>query len=124
MGEGVRLDHVPAPEARWVLVEHPGHVAGDAFGEVRGFRAAGPAIRRDRGGVREHPGDLDVGGHGATLKVRGEGGLYVKELAHGDEGRTEPSLATLLGIEVTVTALDVLAVEGEDEPFEDEAYFV
>ena len=69
-------------------------------------------------------GDLDAGGHGATLEVHGEGGLYVKELAHGDEGRTEPSLATLLGIEVTVTALDVLAVEGEEEPFEDEAFFV
>jgi len=69
-------------------------------------------------------GDLDAGGHGATLEVHGEGGLYVKELAHGDEGRTEPSLATLLGIEVTVTALDVLAVEGEAEPFEDEEYFV
>ena len=69
-------------------------------------------------------GDLDAGGHGATLEVHGEGGLYVKELVHGDEGRTEPSLATLVGIEVTVTALDVLAVEGEEEPFEDEAFFV
>ena len=69
-------------------------------------------------------GDFDRGGHGATLEIHGEGGLYVKELAHGDEGRTEPCLATLLGIEVSVTGLDVLAVEGEDEPFEDDAYFV
>jgi tRNA pseudouridine synthase 10 len=59
----------------------------------------------------------------ATVEVHGEGGLYVKELVSGDEGRTEPSLAGLLGVEATVTALDVLAVEGEDEPFEDEAYF-
>ncbi|MFB6118790.1 tRNA pseudouridine(54/55) synthase Pus10 [Halosegnis sp.] len=59
----------------------------------------------------------------ATLVVDGAGGLYVKELVSGDEGRTEPSLAGLLGVESVVTALDVLAVEGEDEPFEQPAFF-
>ena len=59
----------------------------------------------------------------ATVEVHGAGGLYVKELISGDEGRTEPSLAGLLGVGAEVTALDVLAVEGEDEPFEDEAFF-
>ncbi|MFB6282134.1 MAG: tRNA pseudouridine(54/55) synthase Pus10 [Haloferacaceae archaeon] len=63
------------------------------------------------------------GSRGATVEIHGEGGLYVKELISGDEGRTEPSLAGCLGVEARVTALDVLAVEGEDEPFEDEAYF-
>jgi tRNA pseudouridine synthase 10 len=29
----------------------------------------------------------------ATVEVHGEGGLYVKELVSGDEGRTEPSLS-------------------------------
>jgi tRNA pseudouridine synthase 10 len=53
----------------------------------------------------------------ATVEVHGEGGLYVKELVSGDDGRTEPSLAGLLGVGCEVTALDVLAVEGEDEPF-------
>ena len=57
-----------------------------------------------------------------VVEIHGEGGLYVKELLSGDEGRTEPSLAGLLDADVTVTALDVLAVEGEDEPFEDEEY--
>ncbi|MDR5672436.1 tRNA pseudouridine(54/55) synthase Pus10 [Halalkaliarchaeum sp. AArc-GB] len=59
----------------------------------------------------------------ATVEIDGEGGLYIKELISGDEGRTEPSLAGLLGVEATVTALDVLAVEGEEEPFEDPEYF-
>jgi tRNA pseudouridine synthase 10 len=59
----------------------------------------------------------------AELEVHGAGGLYVKELVSGDEGRTEPSLAGELGVEATVTALDVLAVEGEAEPFEDESLF-
>lgn len=56
-------------------------------------------------------------GRHATIEVHGEGGLYVKELVSGDEGRTDPSLAGLLGVGAVVTALDVLDVEGENEPF-------
>ncbi|MFC7223693.1 tRNA pseudouridine(54/55) synthase Pus10 [Halalkalicoccus sp. GCM10025322] len=58
----------------------------------------------------------------AELTVHGEGGLYVKELVSGDDGRTRPSLAGLLGTESVVTALDVIDVEGEAEPFDDPAY--
>ncbi|MFB6106772.1 MAG: tRNA pseudouridine(54/55) synthase Pus10 [Halobacteriaceae archaeon] len=58
----------------------------------------------------------------ATVEVRAAGGTYVKELVSGDEGRTDPSLAGLLGVGAEVTALDVVAVEGVDEPFEAEAY--
>jgi tRNA pseudouridine synthase 10 len=54
----------------------------------------------------------------ATVEFETEGGLYVKELVSGDDGRTEPSLAGLLGVEATVTVLDVLAVKGATEPFE------
>jgi len=60
----------------------------------------------------------------ATIKVHGAGGLYVKELVSSDEGRTEPSLAGLLGVAAEVTALDVLAVEGEEEPFEQDEFFL
>jgi tRNA pseudouridine synthase 10 len=67
-------------------------------------------------------GSLDDDRH-ATVEIHGEGGLYVKELVSGDDGRTEPSLAGLLGVDADVTALDVLAVEGEDEPFEREEFF-
>ncbi|MFC6753487.1 tRNA pseudouridine(54/55) synthase Pus10 [Halorubrum tibetense] len=59
----------------------------------------------------------------AIVEIHGAGGLYIKELVSSDEGRTEPSLAGLLGVGATVTALDVLAVEGESEPFEREAFF-
>jgi len=72
--------------------------------------------------VYDISGELDDPTH-ATVEIHGAGGLYVKELVSGDDGRTEPSLAGLLGVGARVTALDVLAVEGEDEPFEDEAYF-
>jgi tRNA pseudouridine synthase 10 len=67
-------------------------------------------------------GELDDPTH-ATVEIHGAGGLYVKELVSGDDGRTEPSLAGLLDVGARVTALDVLAVEGEDEPFEDDDYF-
>ncbi len=59
----------------------------------------------------------------AELSIHGAGGLYVKELVSGDGGRTEPSLAGLLGIDAEITALDVTGVEGEAEPFEREAFF-
>ncbi|EMA66868.1 pseudouridylate synthase [Halorubrum aidingense JCM 13560] len=59
----------------------------------------------------------------ATVEIHGAGGLYIKELISGDEGRTEPSLAGLLGVGAEVTALDVLAVEGDEEPFEKDEFF-
>jgi tRNA pseudouridine synthase 10 len=58
----------------------------------------------------------------AELTVHGEGGLYVKELVSGDGGRTEPSLAGLLGVGAAVTHLDVVAVEGEEEAFDHPDY--
>ncbi len=58
----------------------------------------------------------------ATIEVQGEGGLYIKELLHGDEGRTRPSLAGQLEAEATVTALDVVAVEADEGRFADPAY--
>ena len=77
-------------------------------------RAAKTRVRH----VYEAEGDLRDD-RNAELTVHGEGGLYVKELVSSDEGRTEPSLAGELGVGAAVEALDVLAVEGEDEPFAD-----
>ena len=71
--------------------------------------------------VRAVDGDLE-GPTAATLEVRGEGGLYVKELVHGDGGRTEPSLAGLLGVDAAVEALDVVAVEADEGAFDDPAF--
>ena len=46
----------------------------------------------------------------AEMKVRCQGGLYVKELVSGDEGRTTPSVAELLGTGAKTLKLDVLKV--------------
>lgn len=50
----------------------------------------------------------------ARMTLRGTSGLYVKELVSGDDGRTEPSLAGLLGVEARVVELDVINVGGEE----------
>ena len=82
-------------------------------------RRAGLTRERD---VYEATAEPDDARH-ATVEIHGAGGLYIKELISGDEGRTEPSLAGLLSVGADVTALDVVTVEGETEPFEDEAFF-
>jgi len=40
------------------------------------------------------------------------GGLYVKELLHGDEGRTVPSVAGLLDTKVKIVEMEVMGIEG------------
>ncbi|AKB20072.1 MULTISPECIES: tRNA pseudouridine(54/55) synthase Pus10 [unclassified Methanosarcina] len=54
--------------------------------------------------------ELTDNGH-AHITVNCEGGLYVKELISGDEGRTNPSLTGLLGVPALVEDLDVVNVE-------------
>jgi tRNA pseudouridine synthase 10 len=44
------------------------------------------------------------------LNVTCQGGLYIKELVTGDEGRTKPSVAEILGTKATPHELDVLKV--------------
>lgn len=63
--------------------------------------------------VYEATGEAD--GDEATVELHTEGGLYVKELVSGDEGRTKRSLADELGVEATVEELDVLSVEAEED---------
>jgi tRNA pseudouridine synthase 10 len=46
------------------------------------------------------------------VEITCSGGLYVKELMHGDDGRTKPNLSQVLGeIPLTVEYLDVLEVK-------------
>ncbi len=50
----------------------------------------------------------------ALLEVRSQGGLYIKELVSGDEGRTVPSVAELLKNPAKITKLDVLKIIMDD----------
>ncbi|HYA57075.1 MAG TPA: tRNA pseudouridine(54/55) synthase Pus10 [Thermoplasmata archaeon] len=49
-----------------------------------------------------------------TLELRTEAGTYVKEWVEGDGGRTDPSLASLLGVPLKVDSLDVLEVHDSE----------
>jgi len=50
----------------------------------------------------------------AEMQVRTQGGLYVKELVSGDEGRTTPSVSELLKNQAKTLKLDVLNVIMDD----------
>ena len=51
----------------------------------------------------------------AEMKIRCQGGLYVKELVSGDEGRTVPSVSELLEKRAKPLKLDVLKVIVDDQ---------
>ncbi len=53
-------------------------------------------------------------GNALELRVRAEAGTYLKELVHGDEGRTRPSLSALLDTPAEVLELDVLEIHDEE----------
>jgi len=50
----------------------------------------------------------------ALMEIRCQGGLYVKELVSGDEGRTIPNVSDLLGNRGKTLKLDVLKVIMDD----------
>ncbi len=45
------------------------------------------------------------------LEIKGEAGLYIKELISGDQDKTEPSASQVLGVDTECTALDVVDIE-------------
>ncbi len=50
----------------------------------------------------------------AEMKIRCQGGLYIKELISGDEGRTDPSVAEIINADAKTLELDVLKVAMEE----------
>lgn len=45
------------------------------------------------------------------LEVKAEAGTYIKELIHGDEGRTQPNISDKLGVQAECVELDVIEIE-------------
>ncbi len=45
-----------------------------------------------------------------VLTIKGQGGLYIKELISSDEGRSNPSVSSVLGVAALCTQLDVIEV--------------
>jgi tRNA pseudouridine synthase 10 len=54
-------------------------------------------------------------GQTARIIIRGDSGLYIKELVSGDGGRTRPNLADALRVDASVIELDVIDVGGESD---------
>jgi tRNA pseudouridine synthase 10 len=52
----------------------------------------------------------------AAIEFLADGGLYIKELVSGDEGRTRPSLSETIGAPARVVELDVMEVTSEVFP--------
>ncbi len=50
----------------------------------------------------------------AEMIIRCQGGMYVKELVSGDEGRTTPSVSELLETGAKTLKLDVMKVIVDD----------
>jgi tRNA pseudouridine synthase 10 len=48
----------------------------------------------------------------AVVEIEADGGLYIKELVNGDEGRTKPSLSEVLNSSARVAKLDVVKIDG------------
>jgi tRNA pseudouridine synthase 10 len=74
----------------------------------------GKEEERERDGKRDGKRDGEGAFTAAWVKILCDGGLYVKELTSGDEGRTQPSIAGLLGIGAKVEELDVIDVQLPD----------
>ncbi len=54
---------------------------------------------------------LEWEGKTAKLRIMAEAGTYIKELISGDEGRTEPSIAAMLGTDAKCTKLTVSEID-------------
>jgi tRNA pseudouridine synthase 10 len=46
----------------------------------------------------------------AKIKIKASSGTYIKEFIHGDNGRTTPSLSSILGVNIKIDYLNVLEV--------------
>ena len=47
------------------------------------------------------------------MRIKTQGGLYIKELISGDEGRTKPNISEILGVDAVCETLDVIEVSGK-----------
>lgn len=46
-----------------------------------------------------------------VLDIVTQAGTYIKELVHGEFGRTEPSISSLINMEIDIAALDVMNID-------------
>jgi tRNA pseudouridine synthase 10 len=57
----------------------------------------------------------EVSGQEVVFVVEADSGTYIKELMHGDEGRTQPNVAGIVGAPCEVLELDVISIGDKGE---------
>ena len=71
-------------------------------------------LRRRADKVRiKHVLDLScevIDDYSFNMKIKTEGGLYIKELISGDDGRSQPNVSDILGVKAVCEKLDVIEV--------------
>ncbi|XP_019636602.1 PREDICTED: putative tRNA pseudouridine synthase Pus10 [Branchiostoma belcheri] len=68
-----------------------------------------PLASRDR--VIHNMSGEYIDSHHFTLHLKTQAGTYIKEFVHGDFGRTQPSLSTLMHMDTDILELDVESVD-------------
>ena len=125
----VRIKSLSFPKTYLVVVEFEGDVEEEKLKEVlnnlsgRVIRQRTPlrvAHRRaDKVRERKVIGARlrSVRDGRAEIEITAEAGTYIKELVHGDAGRTTPSIAEMLGVGCNVISLDVIKIHDEVSPW-------
>jgi tRNA pseudouridine synthase 10 len=95
------------------LREAAGQLSGSVVRQRTPLRVSHRRADKERPRAVRNLELVDLSEDRAQVEVRGESGIYVKELIHGDRGRTQPSMAELLGRSCDVVELDVLKVHDD-----------
>ncbi|OGS44687.1 MAG: tRNA pseudouridine(54/55) synthase Pus10 [Euryarchaeota archaeon RBG_13_57_23] len=97
------FDHGKLNEVVTSLAEKP--ISQQTPNRVAHRRADLERVRTIRSIVVE-----EVKGREVVFVVEADSGTYIKELMHGDEGRTRPNVAEIVGVPCEVVALDVIGI--------------
>jgi tRNA pseudouridine synthase 10 len=120
------IKEAASPKTYRVRVRFESPLADGKLNEVVGALAGRPISQLTPNRVAHRRANLErqrtvrrivveaVTGAEALFVVEADSGTYIKELMHGDEGRTQPNVAGLVGVPCEVLELDVIAI-GDQE---------
>ncbi|XP_049539836.1 putative tRNA pseudouridine synthase Pus10 [Anopheles darlingi] len=70
-----------------------------------------PLLKRSRHVYRLQAWACRDNPNAMVIELETQAGTYIKEFVHGDFGRTKPSIRDMIGVEVDIHALDVMAID-------------
>ena len=118
------LKETPHAKEYEALVEYDGEVGDDTLAALVGVRRVVVQHTPSRVAHRRADKDrerwvefqlLERAGDGLLrVRMKTQHGTYVKEVLSGEDGKTTPSLASLLGVPCRCLELDVTAILGEE----------